>query len=87
LSQAIFENRGGDVPVIFIINNFTNYEEAKSTLIQKYRLSQRENNRVIYLKIGKGEIYRDDKYGMRLALDKASLESIFSEIIFSLSIR
>ncbi|MHA2033231.1 MAG: hypothetical protein ACW99Q_28000 [Candidatus Kariarchaeaceae archaeon] len=87
LSHAIFENRGGDVPVIFIINNFTNYEEAKSALIQKYRLSQRDNDRVIYLKIGKGKIYRDDKYGVRLALDKDSLESIFSEIIYSLAIR
>ncbi|MHA2029962.1 MAG: hypothetical protein ACW99A_06580 [Candidatus Kariarchaeaceae archaeon] len=76
LADAVFSHIENNTPVIFVLNNFENIEEAKLRLHQKYDLDRYKGKNIIFASVEKGEPFFDTQYGNRVKLDPKDLQNM-----------
>lgn len=84
LADAIFNHTKQSNPIIMVLNNFENLDEANKAMNDKYKLNERPNHQIFKTNISPGESFFDDKYGPRIRLDTQQLREMIMTVINSL---
>jgi hypothetical protein len=84
LADAVFSHIENNTPVIFVLNNFENLDEAKKSLHQKYDLDRFEGKNIIFTSVKKGEPFFDNQYGNRVKLQPEDLQTMVKAITSSI---
>ena len=85
LSEAVFSHVEDSTPIIFVINNYDDFDEAIEAMKTKYELSKYKENNIIFTSIEKGEPFFDNNYGNRVKLNLEELEKMIQVITSSLT--
>lgn len=85
LADSVFSHTKNDTPIIFVLNNYDDYDEAVLSLRQKYELDRYAEKNIITTAVEKGESYFDNKFGNRVKLDLNQLQRMVQTIIQSLT--
>lgn len=85
LADAVFSHVNDETPVIFVLNNYDDREEAELQLRQKYELDRFAKNNIIITSVEKGKPYFDNRFGNRVELALDQLQNMVVTIIQSLS--
>lgn len=85
LSQSVFTHVNNSTPIIFVVNNYDELDEATEALKTKYKLSDYSDKNIIVTSIERGEPFFDNQYGNRVKLKIEELEKMFQVVTSSLS--
>ena len=85
LAESVFSHTNNKTPIIFVLNNFDDKDEARIALYQKYELDSYTKKNMIITAVEKGESYFDNKFGNRVKLDLNQLQQMVETIIQSLN--
>ncbi|OLS22155.1 MAG: hypothetical protein HeimC2_30420 [Candidatus Heimdallarchaeota archaeon LC_2] len=85
LSEAVFSHVNDSTPIIFVINNYDDLDEATEVMRKKYNLSNYNEKNIIITSVEKGQAFFDKKYGNRVKLKIEELEKMILVITRSLS--
>jgi hypothetical protein len=85
LAATVFSHITNNTPVIFVLNNYEDLDEATKALRTKYKLDNYEQNNIIVTSVEKGEPFFDNQFGNRVKLDLDQLHKMIRTIVQSLT--